>query len=68
MSEQALHPSSSVVTFPNKEDELDKAGQAVCELVRKAADEGERQTQRALGGVDTYLIHKMIAARVTTAR
>ena len=54
MSEQALHPSSSVVAFPNKEDELDKAGQAACELVRKAADEGERQTQRALA-----LAHKL---------
>jgi hypothetical protein len=24
--------------------------------------------ENALGGVDTYLIHKMMAARVTTAR
>ena len=53
MSEQSL-PPASVVAFPNKEDELDKAGQAACELVRKAADEGERQTQRALA-----LAHKL---------
>jgi hypothetical protein len=34
MSEQALH-SPSVVAFPNKEDELDKAGQAACDLVHQ---------------------------------
>ena len=53
MSEQSLQPAS-IVAFPSKEDELDKAGQAACELVRKAADEGERQTQRALA-----LAHKL---------
>ena len=47
MSEQALHPST-VVGFPNKEDELDKAGQAACDLVHQAASKAEQQTQHVL--------------------
>ena len=45
----------------------------VGELLAEMAERGERrirvphQDQR-LGGVDTYRIHKMMAARVTTAR
>ena len=30
--------------------------------------EAQRLVREALGGVDTYRIHKMIAARVTTAK
>ena len=47
MSEQALH-SPSVVAFPNKEDELDKAGQAACDLVHQAASTAEQKTQHVL--------------------
>ena len=47
MSEQALH-SPSVVAFPNKEDELDKAGQAACDLVHQAATAAEQKTQHVL--------------------
>src|SRR5262245_27860464 len=47
MSEQALH-SSPVVSFPNKEDEVDKAGQAACDLVHQAASKAEQQTQHVL--------------------
>ena len=47
MSEQALH-SPSVVAFPNKEDELDKAGQAVCDLVHQAATAAEQKMQHVL--------------------
>ena len=47
MSEQALH-SSGVVAFPNKEDELDKAGQAACDLVHQAASTAEQKTQHVL--------------------
>ena len=47
MSEQALHPST-LVSFPNKEDELDKAGQAACDLVHQAASKAEQQTQHVL--------------------
>jgi hypothetical protein len=47
MSEQALH-ASTVVGFPNKEDELDKAGQATCDLVHQAASTAEQKTQHVL--------------------
>ena len=47
MSEQVLH-SSSVVAFPNKEDELDRAGQAACDLVHQAATAAEQKTQHVL--------------------
>ena len=47
MSEQALH-SPSVVAFPNKEDELDKAGQAACDLVHQAATAAEQKMQHVL--------------------
>ena len=44
MSEQA----SSVVVFPNEEDELDKAGQAACDLVHQAATAAEQKMQHFL--------------------
>ena len=47
MSEQALH-SPSVVAFPNTEDELDKAGQAACDLVHQAATAAEQKMQHVL--------------------
>jgi hypothetical protein len=47
MSEQALH-SPSVVAFPNKEDELDKVGQAACDLVHQAASAAEQKAQHVL--------------------
>ena len=47
MSEQALH-SPSVVAFPNKEDELDKAGQVACDLVHQAATAAEQKMQYVL--------------------
>ena len=46
MSEQVLHPST-LVTFSNK-DELDKAGQAACDLIHQAASKAEQQTQDVL--------------------
>jgi len=47
MTEQALH-GSTVVAFPNKEDELEKVGQAACQLVHQAASHAEQQAQHVL--------------------
>lgn len=47
MSDQALN-ASTVVPFPKSGDELDKAGQAACDMIRQAASKSEQQAQHVL--------------------
>ena len=47
---------------------IDDARRILGEYLEPGQRDATRTVERLLGGVDTYRIHKMMAARVTTAR